>query len=281
MEKEKIIYDCIIVGKGPSGLSCALYTQRANLKTLIIGKDGGSMYDADIENFFGVKQKIKGAELIKNTCSNLGNLGAKFCDEFAIKFEQENNLIKVDTETQTFYGKYMVIATGKSSTKIIKKNGVSYCATCDGFFYKNKIVGVKGDLKRVLEEANYLKNICQKVYILADGKNEKLDTDLEVIDKKIEDIIFENDTLSKIKFADSELKLDGLFICENVSVNSMQNFGIITKNDFVKVNENYQTNIKNIFAIGDIIGYPYQVAKAVYDGMMCAMSIIKINQQKI
>ena len=280
MENNNIIYDVIILGKGPAGLSCGLYTQRAGLNTLIIGKDGGSMYNADIENFFGVKEKVKGKILIENTCQNLQNLGAKFCDEFSLKFEVEKDTIKVFTDNNIFYGKNVVIATGKQNGKTIKQQGVSYCATCDGFFYRNKIVAVKGDSKRVLEEANYLKNICQKVYILLDGKEQDFETDLEIIKEKITELIFENDTLSKIKFNEKELKLDGLFIVENVSVNSMQALGIITKDNFIKVNQDYQTNVNNIFAIGDVIGYPHQIAKAVYDGMMCAFTIIKQNQNQ-
>lgn len=276
----KNYYDCIIMGKGPAGLSAALYLQRANLSTLVIGKTSGSLVDADIQNYFGVSKKTKGIELIENTTENLKSLGTEFLEDYIVKINPQN-LIEVTTESgKKYLSKFLVIAIGRSKNQITQKSGISYCATCDGFFYRNKVVAVKGNNPYALEEAEYLENVCKKVYILTDGEP-KISTNIEVIDKKIDDLIFTDDKFSAVKFGDFILELDGLFISDMVTTSSMQGFGIITKNGHIKINENYQTNIKNIYAAGDITGTPYQVAKAVYDGMMCGYSIIKeFNIQK-
>lgn len=274
----KNIYDVIIMGIGPAGLSTALYTQRANLKTLIIGEKGGSLLNADIQNFFGISTKTRGSVLIDNTINNLNELGAEFVYENVVKINPLKDITEITTsEGKIFYSKFLVIAIGKSQNNIIQKSGISYCATCDGFFYRNKIVAVKGNSSFTLEEAEYLKNICQKVYILTDGEAPKFNTDIQIIDQKIKDIVYTDTTLDSVVFDGFTLKLDGLFITDSVTTSSMQGFGIITKNNHIKVDENYRTNIKNIYAVGDIIGMPYQIAKAVYDGMMCSYAIIKEN----
>lgn len=277
MEKKyRKFYDVIILGKGPSGLSCALYTQRGNMSTLIIGKNEGGIFGANVENFFGVREATKGAKMVDDTVYNLKNLGSDFIEEYAVKIEPQENTIKVITDgNKEFNCTYLVIAVGKNVGQKKYQGGVSYCATCDGYFYRNKIVAVLGNNSNAFDDAKYLSNICQKVYLLTDGEQPKINTEIEVITDKINDLIFENNTLSKIEFNNKDLKVDGLFISEKVSINSMQSFGIITKNGFIKINEEYQTNVKNIFAIGDVVGYPHQIAKAVYDGMVCGMNLTK------
>ena len=264
------------MGCGPAGLSAGLYIVRANLSTLIIGKNDGNLTKAKIENYFGLKEKTDGATLVADTIDNLVRLGAVFCDDYVVKIEPQKDFVKAETVTgKVFCAKKLIIAIGKKVVNNKYKGGVSYCATCDGFFYRKKIVAVKGNNARAKEDIDYLKNMCAKVYSLTDGEKPVFETDVEVITEKISDIIYNDNMISGIRFGEKILSVDGLFISENVSVDSMQSFGIIAKDGFVKVNENYQTNIPDIYAVGDIVGMPYQVAKAVYDGMMCANHIIR------
>lgn len=279
MENENF-YDVIILGKGPSGLSCAIYTQRANLSTLIIGKNDGNLSKAKIENYFGISEKVDGKILIENTEKNLLNLGAKFIDDYVVEIENKNTFFSVTTKSKLrFSCKYLVFAFGVNYNRKYNFN-VSYCAVCDGFFYKNKVVAVKGNTEKTLNDAIYLSKICKKVYVLTDGENQNflLNEDvsnIEVITNKIVNIIAIDNQPNVVKFENDSIEISGLFISENVSINSVQSLCIITKNNFIKVNENKMTNIKNIYAIGDICGYPHQVAKAVYDGMICGLDIIK------
>ena len=209
------------------------------------------------------------------------NLGTKFCEDYVVKIEPQKENIKVTTDSdEEFFCKYLVIGIGRKITKE-KYKGASYCATCDGFFYRNKIVAVKGNNSMAVEDSIYLKNIAKKVYILTDGEKAKYNYDCEVLTDTIKELVYDNERIIGVKFEDKILDIDGLFVCENVSLNSMSSFGIITKNNHIKVDENYQTNIKNIFAVGDVVGMPYQISKAVYDGMKCGIYISKINTQNI
>lgn len=270
-------YDTIILGKGPAGLTCALYLQRANIKTLVVGKDDGNIFKANrIQNIFGISGTISGKELVENTIQNLSSIGCNFLNNYCTKIEPNDSNILVTLDSGEKYScNNLVIAIGKSVVQDKYPKCVSYCATCDGFFYKNKVVAIKGNWSNIEEDVKYLSNICSKIYILSED-NKKITTDLgEIITSNISNYVLDDyGNLKKIIFDDGkEIEVSGLFVSENISLNSVKNFGIITKNNHIKVNENYMTNIKNVFAVGDVIGAPYQIAKACYDGMRCAMII--------
>jgi len=146
------MYDVIIIGSGPAGISTSLYTKRANLSTLIISKSVGTLEKVKkIENYYGFKEPISGKELSENGINQAKRLGVEFVKDEVVKIEKESTFI-IETINTKYEAKTVVLATGSSrrtpNIKGIKEfegRGISYCATCDAFFYRKKDVGILGN----------------------------------------------------------------------------------------------------------------------------------------
>ena len=161
----------------------------------------------------------------------------------------------------------------------LEGKGISYCAICDGFFYKNKIVAVIGSGNYAISETNDLINIARKITILTNGEKapEIRADNVDIVTKKIKEISGENKVEEVIFDDETLLKTDGVFIAQGTAgaTEFAKKLGIITKNDKIVVNENMQTNIKGIFACGDCIGGLLQVSKAVYDGAKAGLAVVE------
>ena len=281
------MYDVIILGAGPAGISASLYTKRANLKTLIVYNDKSGLEKASlIENYYGFKNGITGEELYNTGIEQAKNIGVEVLKEEVVKIENNIEHFNVVTTKNEYQAKNLILATGnkKSRPKIkgIEKfegKGVSYCAICDGFFYRNRSVAVLGSGNYAISETNELINIADNITILTNGKeapefradNVKVDT------KEIEEIEGE-DKVEEVKFKDgTTIKTDGIFVAEGVAGSSefAKKLGIITQKDKIVVNENMETNIKGIYACGDCTGGLLQVSKAVYEGAKAGLEVIK------
>ena len=281
------MYDVIILGAGPAGISASLYTKRANLKTLILYNDKSGLEKASlIENYYGFKNGITGEELYNTGIEQAKNIGVEVLKEEVVKIENNIEHFNVVTTKNEYQAKNLILATGnkKNRPKIkgIEKfegKGVSYCAICDGFFYRNRSVAVLGSGNYAIAETNELINIADNITILTNGKkapefradNVKVDT------KEIEEIDGE-DKVEEVKFKDgTTIKTDGIFVAEGVAGSSefAKKLGIITQKDKIVVNENMETNIKGIYACGDCTGGLLQVSKAVYEGAKAGLEVIK------
>ena len=281
------MYDVIILGAGPAGISASLYTKRANLKTLIVYNDKSGLEKASlIENYYGFKNGITGEELYNTGIEQAKNIGVEVLKEEVVKIENNIEHFNVVTTKNEYQAKNLILATGnkKNRPKIkgIEKfegKGVSYCAICDGFFYRNRSVAVLGSGNYAISETNELINIADNITILTNGKeapefradNVKVDT------KEIEEIEGE-DKVEEVKFKDgTTIKTDGIFVAEGVAGSSefAKKLGIITQKDKIVVNENMETNIKGIYACGDCTGGLLQVSKAVYEGAKAGLEVIK------
>ena len=181
------MYDVIIVGAGPAGISASLYTARRNLKTLIIYKEKSALEKSTkIENYYGFENAIKGEELYNIGIRQAQNIGAEVIkDEVTnIKIEYSNRtmeknqqIFKVQTLNNEFEAKAVILATGNKKSKPNIKNideyegkGISYCAICDGFFYRNKDVAVIGSGDYAISETMDLQNVVKSITILTDGR---------------------------------------------------------------------------------------------------------------
>ena len=281
------MYDVIILGAGPAGISASLYTKRANLKTLILYNDKSGLEKASlIENYYGFKNGITGEELYNTGIEQAKNIGVEVLKEEVVKIENNIEHFNVVTTKNEYQAKNLILATGnkKNRPKIkgIEKfegKGVSYCAICDGFFYRNRSVAVLGSGNYAIAETNELINIADNITILTNGKkapefradNVKVDTkEIEEIDGK--------DKVEEVKFKDgTTIKTDGIFVAEGVAGSSefAKKLGIITQKDKIVVNENMETNVKGIYACGDCTGGLLQVSKAVYEGAKAGLEVIK------
>ena len=254
------MYDVIVIGSGPAGITAAIYSKRRNLSILVISKGNGTLQKAEkIDNYYGFENGISGKELYVN--------GIKQAKNF-------------------FQAKYVVLATGVSrnvpNIKGIKEfegKGVSYCAVCDSFFYKGKDVAVLGDGNYAIHEFETLKPIASSVTILTNGNTmvENRDSSIEVNSKKIRE--FRGDTkLEKVEFEDNTIQnLNGVFIAMGTASSSdlARKIGARIENNNIVVNENMETTVPSLFACGDCTGGLLQISKAVYEGAKAGLAVLK------
>lgn len=283
-----MVYDVIIVGSGPAGISASLYTKRANLETLIISKGMGTLEKVgNIENYYGLEENTNGTKLQQIGENEAKNLGIEIKKEEVMQIEYDTKFI-VKTLNHVYESKTVILATGSNrktlNIKGIKEfegKGISYCATCDAFFFKNKDVGILGSKEYALHEAQALLPIAKSVTMFTNGEEpvEKRAEGLKIEEKKIrefrgiekiEEIEFEDDTKKKI---------DGVFVAIGTASSSdlARKLGvkIEEKTNNIVVNEKMETNMPGLYACGDCIGGTLQIAKAVYEGMIAGMSVIK------
>lgn len=280
-------YDVIIIGAGPAGVSAGLYTKRANKKTLIIYNNESSLEKATkIENYYGFENGISGEELYKKGIEQAKNLGINVKKEEVIKIDKIKDIFEVKTVNENYTAKNVVLATGNKKNKPDIKNiekfdgkGVSYCAICDGFFYRGKDVVVIGNGNYAIAETNDLINIVNHVTILTNGKKipEFRAENVDIENRKAV-AIEGNDNVEAVELDDgTKLKTDGVFVAQGVagSTDFARKIGALVKNKKIVVNEKMQTTVEGLYACGDCIGGTLQVAKAVNDGMTAGIDIIK------
>ncbi len=293
------MYDIIIVGAGPAGLTSALYAARANKKVLVFEAKayGGQILNASkIENYPGI-ESISGFEYATILYNQVTKLGVK------VKIETVNRILPdktVITSKNEYQAKSIIIATGAQNRKLNIKNeqefigkGVSYCATCDGNFYKNKIVAVNGGGNTALEDALYLSGIAKKVYLIHRRQEFRGETTYlnELKTKENVTLILDStitclngqDYLESITIQDKnqssqELKIDGLFIAIGQEPNNQIFSNIVDIDDkgYIISEDGVHTKTKGIYVAGDTrVKNLRQLTTAVSDGSIAATMAIK------
>ena len=282
-----MIYDVIIIGAGPAGISAGLYTQRANKKTLIIYNEKSSLEKANkIENYYGFPNGISGKELYQNGIMQAKNLGIELKKEEVIKIEKIKETFEVSTSNRKYISRNVILATGnKKNTPDIKGikelegKGISYCAICDGFFYRGKDVAVLGSGDYAISEVNDLLNVANKITILT---NKKKMPDFRAENVKVETrgviAVKGENQLESIELEDgTKLEVDGLFVAQGVagSTDFARKLGALVKDNKIVVSDKMETTIQGLYACGDCIGGIYQIAKAINEGMIAGMNVKK------
>ena len=293
------IRDVIIIGKGPAGISTALYTKRANLDTVVIGREGSSLDKAEkIENYYGLKEVLSGADILKIGENQAEKLGIELIKDEVTSITQlyEENYFKVTSITGEHYAKAILLATGQPSKKVkieglsvFEGKGISYCTTCDGFFYRNLKVGVLGNSAYAIHEATELEAFTKDITIFTNGDELNINSDMSdeagrfKINTKPIIEVSGDEYLQNIHFRDGKTQqIDGLFIAYGSasSVDFAKKLGIVVENNSIKVNNDQSTNIEGIFAAGDCTGGFKQIATAVGQGAIAAKSIIEYLRRK-
>lgn len=296
-------YDLIIIGSGIAGISAAIYAKRSNLDVLIIEKSapGGLLNNIDkITNYPGFEE-ITGSDLAMRLNDQLAKLDVKSVYEEVINIELEGNLKRVVTKDDEYVSKSVLIATGRIPKKIGLENedslygrGLSTCALCDGNFFKGKDVAVIGGGNSALQEALYLSNIVNKVYLIhrrdefrADQKliNQVLNNNkIEIVyNSHVTNINKENDLVNSITLNNElEIKVSGVFVYIGYEpgTNFVERLGITNKNGYIITDGYGQTAIPGIYAAGDIIEKQvYQLVTAASEGTIAAININKYCKQ--
>lgn len=280
------MYDVIVIGSGPAGITAAIYAKRRNLSILVISKGNGTLQKAEkIDNYYGFENGISGKELYENGIKQAKNLGIDFIEDEVINIEYINQFT-VETVNSKYEAKAVILATGVSrnvpNIKGIKEfegKGVSYCAVCDSFFYKGKDVAVLGDGNYAIHEFETLKPVASSVTILTNGNTmvENRDSSIEVNSKKIRE--FRGDTkLEEVEFEDNTIQnLNGVFIAMGTASSSdlARKIGARIENNNIVVNENMETTVPGLFACGDCTGGLLQISKAVYEGAKAGLAVLK------
>ncbi len=272
----------IIIGGGPAGISTALYTVRANVDTTVFTQGGSALTKAEkIENYYGFPEGIGGEELYDRGIESAKRLGVNVIEEEVIAVGY-NGRFTVSTNEKSYESDALVIANGAqrnvpkiNNIREFEGKGVSYCAVCDAFFYRDKDVCVIGNGEYALHEAETLKKVAKSVTILTDGKAApQYDNCVTYKIKSVEG----KDTVEKVVFEnDGELEVQGVFVALGVAggIDLARKLGAVINGNYIAVDENMATNIPGLYAVGDCRGGLLQVAKAVCDGAVAGIDIIK------
>lgn len=293
------IYDSIVIGGGPAGMTAALNILRGGKTCLIIEREsfGGQIATSPrVENIPSIKE-ISGLDFSSQLYDQVESLGCEFEFDQALKIEKENNLFKVECEYNTFEAKSVIIAAGLKHRHLdainasdLEGNGISYCAVCDGAFYKDQDVAVIGDANTALQYALLLANTSPKVYlcclfdkmfadkVLIDrvNKNPKIIVTMNISLKEY--VKGDDNSLAGLRFTNTLTNEEVNFNCKGAFVA----IGQIPDNDkfsnlvdlekgFIVTNEDCETKTKGLFAIGDCrVKKLRQVTTAVSDGATAA-----------
>jgi thioredoxin reductase (NADPH) len=285
------MFDVIIIGKGPAGVSAALYTVRAGLRTLVIGQDNSSLRKADrIENYYGFSEPISGQYLLEQGESQAQRLGVKFENSEVVAVEK-NEYFDVYTTNQNYSCKSVLLATGQQIAKVkidrlseFEGSGVSYCTTCDGFFYRGLKVGLVGYKDFAIHEAMELEPLTNNITIYTNGKDLELTEKYKkiasrfLINNKVIKSIDGKDTIESIIFDDdTKESIDGLFVAfeSASSIDFARKLGVLTNKNSVVVDEKQKTNLNGLFAAGDCTGGLKQVSTAVGQGAIAGKQMIE------
>ena len=283
--------DVVIIGAGPAGISAALYAKRANKNVLVIYNGESNLEKAEkIDNYYGFENGITGKELYEAGIRQAKNLGVEVKEEEVLNLELTLDGFAVKTVDNVYEAKTCIIATGNKKLRPnidgiveFEGKGVSYCAICDGFFYRKKNVVVIGNGKFAVSEAKDLENVVGNVKILTNGENMATDTYFEVVNKKISKIVGD-EKVKFIEFTDgTTLETDGVFVALGEAGGSdfAKKLGVVLDKDNIKVDENMATNINGLYSCGNTNGGLLQVCKAVYEGAVAGLSAVNyLNERK-
>ena len=279
-------FDVIIIGSGPAGISAALYTVRSNLKTLVLSQNKGSLRKAEkIENYYGWDPALSGNELIATGINQAINLGVQIHYEEVLSIDYFDKLT-VKTVQNSYQATSVLIATvAERNTPKIKGikafegKGVSYCAVCDAFFYRQKPVAVLGNGEYALHEALELLPVAKSVTILTNGQPLTVTPPEAIIinPTPVKELLGES-TLQQIHLENETfLEIQGLFVAYGIAGSTAlaRKLGAETSGNNIVINAEMQTNIPGLFAAGDCTGGLLQIAKAVYQGAQAGLSMVK------
>lgn len=292
--------DIVIIGAGTAGLSAAIYVQRAGKSALVIegANYGGQIIGtSSIENYPGIKQ-ISGFDFATDLYNQAKDLGAQFAFEKVEKVEDLGDEKVVYTNKNEYHAKAVIIATGMIHRELgidrdqeLKGKGISFCATCDGMFFKGKDVAVVGGGNVAIEDAEYLTRFCNRVYLIHrrdafradDAEVRKLDGRdnlVKVMNSTVTKLIGEDrlqaiEVVDKVTGESKELSVDALFVAigQIPSNQIFENLVDLDDYGFIRTDENCKTSRKGIFAVGDCRAKTVrQLTTAASDGAIAALN---------
>ncbi|HZK44290.1 MAG TPA: NAD(P)/FAD-dependent oxidoreductase [Syntrophomonadaceae bacterium] len=284
-----VLYDLAILGCGPAGLSAAINAKIRNKEVLVLGTDICSppLHKAQkIDNYLGF-WNVKGDDMLKAFMDHALSMGVEIVSKKAEMINELDGVYNILVGDDVLVAKTIVIATGVPYKTTLPQEdhflgkGLGYCATCDGPIYRDKDVLLIGHSNEGEGEANFMAEICNKVYYLPLYKEIKnLDSRVEIIEGRA-DSILGNDYVEGLKLKDGrEITIDGLFILGGETAPDRLIPGLEIIDKHIQVNRNQETNLPGVYAAGDCTGPPYQVAKSVGEGQVAGLNASKYASRK-
>ena len=295
------MYDIIIIGSGPAGLSAAIYAQRACLDTIVIEKNGisgGQVLNTwEVDNYPGFPG-VTGFELSRQFREHANKLGARVVQDEVVQVELSGNVKKVVCEEETYEARCVILASGAHHRTLevpgeeeLRGAGVSYCATCDGAFFRGRTVAVVGGGDAALEDAIFLARMCEKVYIVhrrdklrgAKRLQERLQAleNIEFVWNSETVAIEGNGQVEALRRRQTKtgeerrLDVDGVFIAVGIAPESELYAGQLELDEqgYIRADESGQTSVPGVFAAGDVRTKALrQILTAASDGANCVAS---------
>ncbi|HNX14802.1 MAG TPA: FAD-dependent oxidoreductase [Oscillospiraceae bacterium] len=283
-------FDLFIIGGGPAGISAALYAKRAGVSVCVVHNGIGSLRKAEkIDNYYGFSGSVNGTKLYQDGLEQARKLGIEVVEDEVVGIGYTGTFL-IKGKTDEYESRALLIATGSKRTtpKInnftdFEGKGVSYCAVCDGFFYRGKNAAVLGSGDYALAEAEELKHVASSVTILTDGEPSVTDFgEFTVITDKIASLKGE-ERLGEVEFVNgTTLPVSGLFVAIGVAgaTDFAKKLGAVTKGAAIVTDENGRTNLPGLFAAGDCTGGLMQVSIAVSKGASAGLAAVEFIRQK-
>lgn len=278
------MYDVAIIGTGPAGISAAINLKLHNKSFIWFGSKELSekvQKSEKIANYPGVAM-VSGEELNNKFKTQIDELGIEITEKMVTNIGSTRKCYMLLADNEIYEAKAVILATGAGAAKGLEGekrllgHGVSYCATCDGFLYKNKTIAVFCGAERFEHEVKYLAEIADKVYLYTSYKDCKVELEnVEKLEKPIKEVCGEKKAEAICLTDGKTINVDGVFFMRNAVrpaalMNSLEMDGA-----HIKVDRNCATNKKGCFACGDCTGRPYQLTKAVGEGNIAAHSVLE------
>jgi thioredoxin reductase (NADPH) len=286
------LYDVVIIGAGPAGIQAAIHASRKKTRVLVLGRpENSALFGAHIENYAFVAGVTTGGDLLAVGLEQAKNFGAEIAPEDVLKISQEDTLFHLELESgRAIVARALIFCMGVSKKKLgvqgekeLAGRGVSYCVDCDANFYRGATVTVTGDRSAAVDGALTMLDYAAKVYLVAEQLNVSQEllarltaSKVEYIQGTIKQINGERMVASLLLTNGETLESEGVFI-ELGSKGALElatQIGVHLDSEsfkYIQVNRRMETNIPGIYAAGDIVGPPYQMAKAVGEGCVAGM----------
>lgn len=275
------MYDIAIIGSGPAALSAAVNGRQRNKSVCVFGRslDSSLLFAAEkVDNYLGMPD-FSGEELLNQFYAHAVKQGAEFKESRISQILSMGDRFLINAENQFYEAKTLILAIGLNKSRGIAGEteylgrGVSYCATCDGMLYRNKRVIVVGENEEGEAEANFLVDVCEKVtYIPLYQPVLYLKENVAVLEDRPQAVLGENGRVTGLQMKTEVLDCDGIFFAKSSTPPESLLFGLEMDGKNILTDKSMATNLPGVFAAGDCTGAPFQIAKAVGEGLVAALS---------
>ena len=276
-----MMFDIAIIGSGPAALSAAVNARQRNKSVCVFGRslDSSLLFAAEkVDNYLGMPD-LSGEEMLNQFYAHAMQRGVEFKESRISQILSMGDQFMINADNEFFQAKTLILAIGLNKSRGIAGEmeylgkGVSYCATCDAMLYRGKKVVVVGENEEGEAEANFLSDVCEKViYVPLYQPVLNLKESVAVLEGRPKAVIGENDRVTGIEVDGERIDCDGIFFAKNSTPPESLLFGLQTDGKNIIVDRSMSTNLPGVYAAGDCTGAPYQIAKAVGEGLVAALS---------